>query len=58
MALSKKYNLLLTKARMYAHPMLLAKTSKLVKSARDIDLVIIHQKVENELKKRGILDNE
>lgn len=54
--LNRKYKALLLRARL--HPVALTKTNKLIKSASDLELVIIHSRCEKELKERGIIDYE
>lgn len=49
---SKKYNCLLMRANL--KPIVKHKTRKMVKSASDIELVIIYDLVEAELIKRGL----
>lgn len=56
MALNKISKAKLLKARMYAHPIQLHRAQKLCKQAKDIELFIIRQEVNNEIKRRGLND--
>ena len=56
MELSRRYKVLLIRAKV--NPIKLVEVRKNVKAASDLELVLIHSSVKNELIKRGILNGE
>ena len=56
MELSRKYKALLLRSKV--HFVMLHELNKNVKVASDIELVLIHDKVSAELRRRGIIDEE
>ena len=54
MKLSRRYETYLLRSRL--RPLLLTRVKKKVKIASDLELVVLHDKITNELKQRGILN--
>lgn len=54
MELSRKYKTLLLRSKM--RPIFLHKVKKLCKSASDLELVLLHDKINYELIKRGLMN--